>query len=144
MITTSKPSYIRRRRAHNTHVVDQVMRVSNVMQNTALERTFLGYLRTSLAFVMMGIVIAQLFRLYELPISEIEMPYYNASIPLSTACTAVGMIILLLGACRFYRSQAAMMRGKCLAGGWEVYTVMVLSIAVSPKDSSASRADSPY
>lgn len=86
---------------------------------------------------MMGIVIAQLFRLYELPISEIEMPYYNASIPLSTACTAVGMIILMLGACRFYRAQAAMMRGKCLAGGWEVYTVMALSISVGLRNPSA-------
>jgi hypothetical protein len=41
------------------------------------------------------------------------------------------MVILLVGAVRFWRQQSALVRGKIHAGGWELSGIMVFSVLVS-------------
>ena len=95
----------------------------------ALERTFLGYLRTGLAFSILGIVIAQLFRLEH---TEVPQPFgfFILGIPLACICIGAAVVITLLGAYRFWRQQNAMVRGKVHAGGWELTAVGVTAVVV--------------
>jgi len=102
----------------------------------ALERTFLGYLRTSVALSMVGVIVAQLFRLNTQPLPDNRIGYYRVSIPLATAFILSAIAVTALGAVRFWRQQAAMTRGKVHAGGWEVLLIMGISILVSVDVSS--------
>ncbi|QDS67708.1 hypothetical protein FKW77_005605 [Venturia effusa] len=94
----------------------------------ALERTFMGYLRTSLALSMTGVTIAQLFRLQHSYNPDRDFGFFVTGIPLAACFISSAIILLLLGAIRFWRQQNAMVRGKVIAGGWEVNAIMIGSI----------------
>jgi len=89
----------------------------------ALERTFLGYLRTSLAISMLGILVAQLFRLQHSPTANPIFGYYVIGKPLACICQALALLTLLLGAFRAWRLQHAIVRGKTLTGGFELVLI---------------------
>ena len=89
----------------------------------ALERTFLGYLRTSLALSMVSVIIAQLFRLQHAQNPNNVFGFFVLGIPLACVCIGAAIIVLLLGAHRFWRQQNAILRGKVHAGGWEVNAI---------------------
>ena len=57
--------------------------------------------------------------------------FYVLGIPLAACFIGLAILVLLLGAVRFWRQQSAMVRGKVYAGGWEINTIMVLSSLVS-------------
>ncbi|KAK7191681.1 uncharacterized protein CC84DRAFT_1115765 [Paraphaeosphaeria sporulosa] len=97
----------------------------------ALERTFLGYLRTSLALVMTGIITAQLFRLQHSSSPNPRIGFVVLGVPLAASFIALGMLVLLLGALRFWRQQRALVKGRVWAGGWELLVIMGMSLAVS-------------
>ena len=97
----------------------------------ALERTFLSYLRTSLTLVVLGIIVTQLFRLQHVVHPDQQLGYYKIAVPLGCTCIIAGIIILLAGASRFWRLQNALVRGKVLAGGWEVYLTWIIYTSVS-------------
>ncbi|KAL3479775.1 hypothetical protein BJX99DRAFT_221752 [Aspergillus californicus] len=100
----------------------------------ALERTFLAWLRTSLAFASIGIAITQLFRLSNTTtqsaasVSSILSPTYDDSPvmritdtsqrlrslgkPLGTTFIGVAILILLVGFHRYFESQYWIIRGK--------------------------------
>ncbi|KAF2742635.1 hypothetical protein M011DRAFT_375215, partial [Sporormia fimetaria CBS 119925] len=90
----------------------------------ALERTFLGYLRTSLAFSVTGVIIAQLFRLQDRPTPGHAFHFFALGIPLAATFIAFAIVVLCLGAFRVWRQQNAMIRGKVHAGGWELSVLM--------------------
>ncbi|PVI02472.1 hypothetical protein DM02DRAFT_589349 [Periconia macrospinosa] len=96
----------------------------------ALERTFLGYLRTSLALAMAGVLTAQLFHLQRSVSPNPTIGFFVMGIPLSATFIGFGMLVLLVGAYRFWLQQNAMMRGKVYAGGWDINCVMILSILI--------------
>lgn len=101
------------------------------LQFPANERTFLGYLRTSLALSMLGAIIAQLYRLQHSQHPNPVFGFYVLSKPLCgiLQCCALGFV--LLGCIRYFRQQSAMARGKVFAGGWEVLTIVLFSSSVS-------------
>ena len=90
---------------------------------SALERTFLGYLRTSLALSMVAVIIAQLFRLQHTTNPSKTLGFFILGIPLASICIVAAILVLVLGACRFWRQQNAILRGKVHAGGWELNTI---------------------
>ncbi|KAF1959170.1 hypothetical protein CC80DRAFT_406882 [Byssothecium circinans] len=96
----------------------------------ALERTFLAYLRTSLALAMTGVITAQLFHLQRSSNPNPTFGFFKLGIPLATAFIALGLVVLLIGAYRFWRQQNAMIRGTVYAGGWEISGTMLLSILI--------------
>ncbi|KAK8164223.1 hypothetical protein IWX90DRAFT_505224 [Phyllosticta citrichinensis] len=96
----------------------------------ALERTFLGYLRTSIALSMTGVILAQLFRLQHSLHPDAHLGFFVLGIPLASTFIACAIAVALLGAFRFWRQQSAIVRGKVLAGGWEVLVIMVGSLLV--------------
>lgn len=96
----------------------------------ALERTYLGYLRTSLALSMLGVVIAQLFRLQNTDNPHPKIGYFITGIPAASACILGAILVLLVGAYRFWRQQNAVLRGKFYAGGWEVLATGIIVLIV--------------
>ncbi|KAK1972201.1 hypothetical protein LY78DRAFT_425838 [Colletotrichum sublineola] len=86
----------------------------------ALERTFLGYLRTGIATATLGTVVAQLFAMQP---PDSGFGYTAIGKPLATACYCFAMCITLLGALRVWRLQHALLLGKTLSGGFEIMTI---------------------
>lgn len=103
----------------------------------ALERTFLAYLRTSVILSMQGVLIAQLFRLQRFTAQErYGLTYFEVAVPLSVACHGIALLIVLVGAYRFWRQQSSITDGKVLAGGWELNSIGVMISLVSHKSRS--------
>jgi len=113
----------------------------------ALERTFLGYLRTSLAMSMLGITVAQLFRLQHSPTPNADFGFYVLGKPLACICQGTAIYTLVIGAFRSWRSQNAMVRGKAITGGIEItllagglfiilllFFVLLIAVDVSKED----------
>ncbi|OAL07491.1 hypothetical protein IQ06DRAFT_300093 [Phaeosphaeriaceae sp. SRC1lsM3a] len=94
----------------------------------ALERTFLGYLRTSLILVMTGVLTAQLFRLQHAANPNVHFGFYVVGRPLSIMFIGMAIVVVLVGAYRFWKLQNALIRGKAYTGGWEVLLIMGLSV----------------
>ena len=97
----------------------------------ALERTFLGHLRTSLALAMLGVLVAQLLRLQHGQNPDPVIGFFVLGIPLASFCIVSAIVVLLLGAFRFWRQQNAILRGKVQAGGWEILTSALVILIVS-------------
>ena len=91
----------------------------------ALERTFLGYLRTSFALSVVAVLIAQLFRLQHTDNPNKTLGYFVIGIPLACVFIVAAIAVLLLGTYRFWRQQNAILRGKVHAGGWEINAIGV-------------------
>ena len=80
---------------------------------------------------MTGVIIAQLFRIQRATNPNPEIGFYVIGEPLSVAFIGMAIFVLLVGTIRFWRLQNALVRGKALAGGWEVLVIMGMSTLVS-------------
>lgn len=76
----------------------------------ALERTFLGWFRTSAALISLGVVTTQLFVLKDVD------PKRGKILGVVIACGAI--VVISLGCLRYFRQQKLLMQGKALSGGW--------------------------
>lgn len=85
---------------------------------------------------MTGVIIAQLFKIQHVVHPDPEIGFYVVGIPLSSTFTGMAIFVLLVGAIRFWRLQSALVRGKALAGGWEIFVIMALSALVSSRAKS--------
>ena len=79
---------------------------------------------------MAGVATAQLFRLQHTAAPARPLGFFVLGKPLAGALIGLAMAVLLLGACRWWRQQRAMVRGRVLAGGFEVVLIMAASLAV--------------
>lgn len=98
----------------------------------------MGYLRTSLALSMLGVIVSQLYRLQHGPSPNPIFGYFILSKPLACIFQASALCMALVGAHRFFRQQSAMAIGKVHAGGWEVsvsggFVLLVRGELFSPK-----------
>lgn len=94
----------------------------------ALERTFLGYLRTSAMLCMTGVIITQLFRLQHTANPNLNLGFFVLGVPVAASFIGLAILVLLIGAYRFWSQQRAMIRGTVYAGGWDISLIMLLSI----------------
>ncbi|KAG5290093.1 DUF282 superfamily domain-containing protein [Histoplasma ohiense] len=102
------------------HVSMTVPRRQN-RDHFALERTFLAYIRTSLAFAFQGALIAQLFSLQNThDQDDTPFGFHAVGKPLACGCHACAIAVAAVGSYRFWRQQNALARGKVHAGGWEL------------------------
>ena len=104
---------------------------TDTISSIANERTFLGYLRTSLALAMLGVVIAQLYRLQHSESPDPTFGYFVLSKPISCIFHVSAICVAILGSVRFFRQQHAMAIGKIEAGGWEIMIIGVYVLLVS-------------
>ncbi|THY32061.1 hypothetical protein D6D01_02696 [Aureobasidium pullulans] len=96
--------------------------------DTANERTFLAYQRTSLALSMLGIVTAQLFSLQHSQHPDPVFGYHALGRPLAALFQSAAIVVILIGGHRFWRQQMNMARGRVWAGGWEIWSIMAFML----------------
>ncbi|ERF70262.1 hypothetical protein EPUS_00450 [Endocarpon pusillum Z07020] len=89
----------------------------------ANERTFLAWLRTSLALSMIGIFTTQLFILQAGHLPHMNLSFFVLGVPLGSLCQAAALINIIIGAYRFWRLQRGMVKGQACAGGWELFLI---------------------
>lgn len=82
----------------------------------ALERTFLAYVRTSVALVSFGVIVTQLFVLKK------AGPAKGAAV--GGASEAAGIFVVLVGCMRYFRQQRLLVQGKTMAAGWDLTAVL--------------------
>lgn len=98
----------------------------------ALERTFLGYFRTSAALMMMAATIEQF---YPLQAGGTQVPraltFPDLTKPMAVSFVTASILVVILGFLRFWRQQEAMLRGVIVSGGWEIWGCGILVLLVS-------------
>jgi len=101
----------------------------------ANERTFLAWIRTSIAILSLGFVVAKFdFWLRELSrhlAPNAHIPHLGASMPMGIVMTAVGGLLGIFAAWRYYVVSAAIARGEPIAGRGMVLSVTVLVALLS-------------
>ncbi|KAF3807500.1 hypothetical protein GCG54_00000029 [Colletotrichum gloeosporioides] len=123
-ISPKKQSFVRRFWSEQISIV---VDFDSCRDHLALERTFLAYLRTGVATAILGTIVAQLFALQQ---ADSGFGYSMLGKPLATVCYGLSICTTLLGACRAWRLQNAMLRGKAIAGGFEVTSLAVGFLAL--------------
>ncbi|KAL9610504.1 MAG: hypothetical protein Q9167_004789 [Letrouitia subvulpina] len=103
------------------------------------ERTFLAWLRTSLAFASIGIAVTQLFRL-NTTISEREgyspaNPENTTHLrqvgkPLGATFLGIAIVVLLVGGRRYFESQYWIIRGKFPASRGSIFLISLIAAAL--------------
>ena len=88
---------------------------------------------------MVSVIIAQLFRLQHAQNPDKVFGFFVLGIPLACVCIGAAIVVLLLGAYRFWRQQNAILRGKVRAGGWEMHVIGLMIALVGSCLSCGSR-----
>ncbi|KAI9680357.1 MAG: hypothetical protein M1829_001243 [Trizodia sp. TS-e1964] len=103
----------------------------------ALERTYLAYLRTSLAFSSIGIAVTQLFRLNtsipsgdNSPPSPGKLRLRQVGKPLGIVFLGTAIIVLFVGFHRYFESQHWIIRGKFPASRGSVFFMSAVAAAL--------------
>ncbi|KAI9823784.1 MAG: hypothetical protein M1832_002341 [Thelocarpon impressellum] len=105
---------------------------STARDHLALERTFLAWLRTSLAFASIGIAITQLFRLNTTivgrdPEMQGAVRLRGVGKPLGSTFLAIAIVVLFVGFRRYFESQFWIIRGKFPASRGSVFLVFLIA-----------------
>jgi uncharacterized membrane protein YidH (DUF202 family) len=88
----------------------------------ALERTFLAYIRTSNAFVSLGVVIFQLFILAD--------ANQTTGLVLTVCVFAVAILLVMLACARFFYQQKHLLRGRTTTGGWDINLIWASTVGL--------------
>ncbi|KAK9773736.1 hypothetical protein SCAR479_09682 [Seiridium cardinale] len=100
----------------------------------ALERTFLAWLRTSLAFASIGIAVTQLFRLNtslsNAPDDSSFRTIRHLGKPLGACFLAISILVLFLGYQRYVQSQQWVMKGRFPASRGTIVLVTLIAFAL--------------
>lgn len=82
---------------------------------------------------MIGVSVAQLFRLGLSPEPSSVFGFYVLGKPLACICQGTAIYTLLLGAYRSWRCQNAMVRGSVITGGFEILLLgLVVFLVCAP------------
>jgi putative membrane protein len=99
----------------------------------ANERTYLAYVRTALAFIAFGFVIAR-FSLFAREFSVLvhsSNPEPGLSTTFGTAMALFGIVVAILGAWRYARTDRALREGKVVAlSGLTGYLISLFVVAI--------------
>ncbi|TFK43962.1 hypothetical protein BDQ12DRAFT_675863 [Crucibulum laeve] len=108
---------------------------STARDHLASERTFLAYVRTSLALASMGVALVQLFTIADLTstgapsITNASTNLRKFARPLGATTVLIGIIVLVIGFFRYFTVQTALIRGVFpTARSCIVFITFVLSI----------------
>jgi len=94
----------------------------------AAERTFLAYVRTSLAFAGAGVALVQLFNLASTSGPKHQLARFAQ--PLGATVVLFGTFVLIVGTVRYFQIQTAMTRGKFPAARYTIAIQAVFLLAL--------------
>lgn len=112
---------------------------TRIYANLHTERTFLAWLRTSLAFASIGIAITQLFRLnttITTPAGTVPSPspsaihFRSLGKPLGAAFLGISIVVLLIGFHRYFEAQHWVTKGKFPASRGSIALVAAVAGAL--------------
>lgn len=97
-----------------------------------VERTFLAWLRTSLAFASIGIAVTQLFRLNTSLSDGKNTPdaLRRLGRPLGATFLGISILILLLGFRRYFHGQGWILKGKFPASRGTIVLVSLVALGI--------------
>lgn len=99
----------------------------------ANERTYLAYIRTALAFIAFGFVIAR-FSLFAREFSLLihsSNPEPGLSVTFGTGMALFGIVVALLGAWRYARTDRGLREGRVIAlAGLTGYAISLVVVAI--------------
>lgn len=98
---------------------------SSTNTHPALERTFLGYLKTSQSFALLSVLISQLFKLQHRQNPDHVLGYNAVGKPLAIICMCMAIFYMLVGVFRWWRLQQGLVHGKAISAGIELALVAV-------------------
>jgi len=78
----------------------------------ASERTFLAYMRTSLALASAGVGLVQLFTVASSHLSHTIHRLHKYIQPLGAAAIVLGLMVLVIGVIRYFSVQSALTKGR--------------------------------
>ncbi|KAK1250432.1 hypothetical protein MKX08_010435 [Trichoderma sp. CBMAI-0020] len=101
----------------------------------ALERTFLAWLRTSLAFASIGVAVTQLFRLNTDTASANRVDFDHTKLqkmgrPLGATFLGISIVTLLLGCKRYFHAQEWILKGKFPASRGTILIMSFVALAL--------------
>ncbi|EHK40821.1 uncharacterized protein TrAtP1_004181 [Trichoderma atroviride] len=101
----------------------------------ALERTFLAWLRTSLAFASIGVAVTQLFRLNTDSASANRVDFDHTKLqkmgrPLGATFLGISIVTLLLGCKRYFHAQEWILKGKFPASRGTILVMSFVALAL--------------
>ncbi|QPH01677.1 hypothetical protein C2857_005880 [Epichloe festucae Fl1] len=113
---------------------DDWMNLETPPSNPFAERTFLAWLRTSLAFASIGVAVTQLFRL-NTTLSDGSDSSESATLrrlgkPLGATFLGISILTLLLGARRYFHGQEWVIKGKFPASRGTIIIVALVALAI--------------
>lgn len=126
-INTSHIKRLRHWWSHNVRLsLEQGAPGGDPRDYLALERTFLGWFRTSVSLISFGVIITQLFVLKDVNPKKGKI--------LGAIMTCGGAIVIILGCVRYFEQQRLLAKGKALSGGWHhqllIVTLMLILISL--------------
>lgn len=109
------------------------MQADAILTDGRAERTFLAWLRTSLAFASIGIAITQLFRLNTSLADDGQQAdrLRHMGKPLGATFLGISILILFLGYRRYLSAQHWVIKGKFPASRGTIMLVSFIAFAVT-------------
>ncbi|KAL6895556.1 hypothetical protein HDV57DRAFT_512134 [Trichoderma longibrachiatum] len=116
------------------HSLELENKGSVARDHLALERTFLAWLRTSLAFASIGVAVTQLFRLQTNgSASATEFDHtklQKMGRPLGATFLGISIVTLLLGCRRYFHAQEWILQGKFPASRGTIIVMSLVALAL--------------
>lgn len=122
-----------RMRIRQLSCMSQGDQLANHFVFSLLERTFLAWLRTSLAFASIGVAVTQLFRLNTDNASASGFDHtklQKMGRPLGATFLAISIVTLLLGCRRYFHAQEWILQGKFPASRGTIIIMSLIALAL--------------
>lgn len=116
---------------------------------TALERTFLGWIRTSGALAMIGCLLAQVAIISERDMEQRMSSKRNSLVArgmpdisrvtriLAAIAVALALVTVTMGAYRHHSGQQGLLDGRAVTGGWALIGIGLSVVGVSTRTPAA-------